>query len=898
MTNQQPSSSEKDESHKMYKHPIEKIKKHWMQMDKLSQSSTTQSSALSSNSSTKGSSASLQIHEGEGSTPISNKIASNSLRTSSNASTPTDDMDQLLARKEQLHVPLSSSVNAPQSSTHISSSTANTFDPLLRSTVSNSTYDPLLKIEKKALNQEYNVQNNLQKSNISDSITGNQNLIPNENDSFNSSLAHASITTQHVSTSIQPSKSNSTVQSSINQHSTTYSHPTQHIQHSNFSQPYSQGIRHVPTSHSYPPGYNPEPEYDAPINFSELKFTRKYNSANPISNDNSQSDYGVPYPSPVHDYPSHVIQSDSLRKYPEVTPQYNQSSISSHVGGSYIGNTNVSSHVTTNHINSHISTPMSHVTEMIPDSLTQLLQPEKSIKNTFETDDGQKITVVNVKRNHYATLTPEQRALLLAQSSKKRKIQNPTPKKGKKNKKDQIYTMNQGSIGIPMQPIIQGVNLPYFYPTQVPPAYPYPKIPTPIQSIALQKTPITPEIPVNTQPIIFPTYGTPTFGTPTSIGIPTFGTSGYLNSATPKSPHGTQEIPYISNSLIDESLHCEVKISNLTEEACKEQYLMKIFSECGKIFKIRIPTLSLPFYFEKPKYKGIAYITFTTLVGADKAILKFNNDFLAGSRICVELFKLPKITTGLPSLTDPTPEIPSPVECSELYIVNLPLEHLRDESTVQTMWETFGPVISCAIPKGSNGQPIGYIFVKYKFAKDAANALAMNNTFHHGRKIQVRYADKKHQNRNYYTGFTTWIFVGGLPPTTTTFEIKSKFSIFGQIEEIEDSQVESKSYAFIRFKSVESVREALKYKRDGIYVLERMNFPEEHGKDSILYSLQQKFDENEDLDEDLDDPNIPNYLQRELFGWKNGPPIVQMIPLQPQNPLIPLTTDAKGNSWE
>jgi len=321
---------------------------------------------------------------------------------------------------------------------------------------------------------------------------------------------------------------------------------------------------------------------------------------------------------------------------------------------------------------------------------------------------------------------------------------------------------------------------------------------------------------------------------------------------------------------IDESLHCEIRISNLPDElCCNETYLRQLFSECGDVFHLRVPTLALPFALNKPKYKGVAYVKYTTLVGADRAIRKFHDQTVSGKRLRVEIFQLPKVAPGS-GKTGGASGASQSFESTELYVVNLPHAILNDDAAVQHMWEQYGPVISCAVPKSANGLPSGYIFVKYKYARDAKNALSMNNTFHHGRRIQVRFADKKHQNRNNFSGYTSWVFIGGLNPNTSTTELRQVFGAYGQIEEIDDSQIESKAYAFLKYRSVESVREALRFKRDGVYVLERMNQSDES---AVTKQLAQRDEMIDDLDEDPDDPYLPEPLTKELFAWRGHQPM-------------------------
>ena len=74
------------------------------------------------------------------------------------------------------------------------------------------------------------------------------------------------------------------------------------------------------------------------------------------------------------------------------------------------------------------------------ESSAALTQDEKSVKETFISEDGQKITVVSVKKRKNLPLTPQQRAQLIAQqqgrATKKRKLNKiAKPTKGTKGKK-------------------------------------------------------------------------------------------------------------------------------------------------------------------------------------------------------------------------------------------------------------------------------------------------------------------------------------------------------------------------------------------------------------------------------------------------------------------------------
>lgn len=177
-----------------------------------------------------------------------------------------------------------------------------------------------------------------------------------------------------------------------------------------------------------------------------------------------------------------------------------------------------------------------------------------------------------------------------------------------------------------------------------------------------------------------------------------------------------------------------------------------------------------------------------------------------------------------------------------LYVGNIPYAATQEE--IKERMEEYGPIAEIKI-----FQRQGYGFVTYETEENSTTALEdFNGKFFKGRQIKVARAkygftkpddDRKctHENR---------IYVGNIPYICEEDDIKTYFSTFGEVEDVQlirshKDKALSRGFAFVTFKTFENAQNAIKNAQGSVLQGRKIKVSSAH--DKVDYQ-QKREDEN------------------------------------------------------
>lgn len=162
-----------------------------------------------------------------------------------------------------------------------------------------------------------------------------------------------------------------------------------------------------------------------------------------------------------------------------------------------------------------------------------------------------------------------------------------------------------------------------------------------------------------------------------------------------------------------------VHISNLPSGITTD-FIKILLQECGEVVNVTL----------KERQNGnFAFVTFDTPESALKAIKEFNYTKLNGSPIVI---------------TPTTQEYQNLIKSGEGNLYVRGLDVYIEVSQLHELFQTYGEVISCKLPTGTDGLNKGYAYVQFRDPNDAEKArVELNDAVINGKKISVEPYKKK-----------------------------------------------------------------------------------------------------------------------------------------------------------
>ncbi|KAK8914102.1 Polyadenylate-binding protein 5 [Platanthera zijinensis] len=219
------------------------------------------------------------------------------------------------------------------------------------------------------------------------------------------------------------------------------------------------------------------------------------------------------------------------------------------------------------------------------------------------------------------------------------------------------------------------------------------------------------------------------------------------------------------------------------EKSVTEEQLFDLFNQVGSVISVRvcrdlIRRVSL----------GYGYVNYHTPQEANRALEFLNFTLLNGKSIRVMF-----------SQRNPTNRRSG---YANIFIKNL--DPAIDNKSLQDIFISFGPVLSCKVASDSNGQSKGYGFVQFENEESAQKAIGkLNGMLVNERKVYVGlFMRRQDRDRTNGSPKFTNVFVKNFPETFTEEDLKNEFSEFGDTDSViimRDAHGNSKCFGFVNF---------------------------------------------------------------------------------------------------
>ncbi|KAK8939820.1 Polyadenylate-binding protein 2 [Platanthera guangdongensis] len=219
------------------------------------------------------------------------------------------------------------------------------------------------------------------------------------------------------------------------------------------------------------------------------------------------------------------------------------------------------------------------------------------------------------------------------------------------------------------------------------------------------------------------------------------------------------------------------------EKSVTEEQLFDLFNQVGSVISVRvcrdlIRRVSL----------GYGYVNYHTPQEANRALEFLNFSPLNGKSIRVMF-----------SQRDPTNRRSG---YANIFIKNL--DPAIDNKSLQDIFISFGPVLSCKVASDSNGQSKGYGFVQFENEESAQKAIGkLSGMLVNDRKVYVGlFMRRQDRDRTNGSPKFTNVFVKNFPETFTEEDLKNEFCEFGDTDSViimRDAHGNSKCFGFVNF---------------------------------------------------------------------------------------------------